>query len=477
MDMTKNVDTFDLAIVGSGPAGMAAATTAASLGLSVVVLDEQDAPGGQIYRSITQADDAQRARLGPDYAGGARLVAALKHDAIRYEPGAAVWNVSRDRRIDYLRSGESRQLNARRILLCAGAMERPFPVPGWDLPGVMSAGAAQIALKSAHLVPADPVVLAGCGPLLLLLASQYLAAGVPIRAIVDTTSSDDYRRALAHVSSALMGWPFVRKGLAMLRMIRRAGVAHYTGAAQLAIEADEGGDASGTGASAAVSRVARALCFVSHGKAQRIESNLILLHQGVVPNTQFSWALRVPHRWDDGQLCWLPELDAWGEAADLGIFIAGDGARIVGAQASEEQGRLAALAAACGIGRIDAAERDRLAAPVRQALRRLTRIRPFLDALYRPKREHRIPADDVIVCRCEEVTAGQLRSIVALGVQGPNQTKAFSRCGMGPCQGRLCGLTVSEVIADRRGVAVDQVGYYRIRPPIKPVSIGELAGN
>ena len=102
-------------------------------------------------------------------------------------------------------------------------------------------------------------------------------------------------------------------------------------------------------------------------------------------------------------------------------------------------------------------------------------IRPFLDRLYRPAREFLRPGDGTIVCRCEEVPAGQIRDHVRIGCLGPNQAKAYSRAGMGPCQGRMCGLTVSEVIAGARGVSPGEVGYYRIRPPIKPVTIGELA--
>ena len=114
---------------------------------------------------------------------------------------------------------------------------------------------------------------------------------------------------------------------------------------------------------------------------------------------------------------------------------------------------------------------------MRSELRANLHVRPFLDALYRPLDAHRIPAQDsVVVCRCEEVTAGQIRGYVGVGCQGPNQTKAFGRCGMGPCQGRLCGLTVTELIANARGVPPGEVGYYRIRPPIKPVTLGELAG-
>jgi bacterioferritin-associated ferredoxin len=115
------------------------------------------------------------------------------------------------------------------------------------------------------------------------------------------------------------------------------------------------------------------------------------------------------------------------------------------------------------------------AAPLRRTLARELAIRPFLDRLYRPATEFLRPGDGTIVCRCEEVSAGQIREHVRIGCLGPNQAKAYSRAGMGPCQGRMCGLTVSEIIAEARGVSPGEVGYYRIRPPIKPVTVGELA--
>jgi NADPH-dependent 2,4-dienoyl-CoA reductase/sulfur reductase-like enzyme len=246
-----------------------------------------------------------------------------------------------------------------------------------------------------------------------------------------------------------------------MRVLKRAGVPFHTGAENLAAEGDDG---------------VEALRFTAGGKAHRIETSTLLLHHGVVPNTQFTWSLRARHTWDDAQLCWRPEADNWGALDVPGIHVAGDGLGIGGALAAALQGELAALGAMHGLGRVTTAERDRLAAPLRAALREHLRIRPFLDALYRPKKANRIPADDVIVCRCEEVAAGAIRHFVALGCDGPNQAKAFGRCGMGPCQGRQCGLTVTELIADARGVTPAEVGYYRIRPPIKPISLGELAG-
>ena len=305
------------------------------------------------------------------------------------------------------------------------------------------------------------MVLAGCGPLLYLLADQYLRAGVRIEAVVHTTRPSDYLRAIPQLGSALRGWRELRKGMRLLDRLRRSGVPVYAGARSFSIE--------GSGR-------AEAIRFVHQQRSHRIAAPLILLHQGVVPNTQLSWALDARHRWNPAQLCWEPETDDDGQFDHNGIYVAGDSRAIVGAEASASQGRLVALAVATKLLR-GSPERERRERAVRRELRRQLRIRPFVDALYRPLQEHRIPPQDpVVVCRCEEVTAGQIRKFVELGCQGPNQAKAFGRCGMGPCQGRLCGLTVTELIAEARGVSPGEVGYFHIRPPIKPVTLGDLAG-
>ncbi|SDE28565.1 NAD(P)/FAD-dependent oxidoreductase [Paraburkholderia lycopersici] len=458
----------DVAVVGAGPAGMSAATRLARAGLSVVLIDEQDAVGGQIYRAIGRADARRKEILGPDYAAGEAIAEAFARSGARHVARASVWQVTREHAVQYLKDGKVGSFQARRVILASGALERPFPIPGWTLPGVLTAGAAQILLKSAGEVPASAPVLVGCGPLLYLLGWQYVRAGVPVRALVDTTRHEDRWRAKRHLLSALRAWPLLSKGLNLIRTLREARVPVFEAADDLAVEGRLGSDG--------VQR-ATALTFTSQGRAQRIEADVILLHQGVVPNTQFTQALRATHRWDNGQLCFRPQTDAWGELDVPGIFVAGDGAGIGGAQAAAEQGALAALAVAVQLGAIDRSTRDSEAAPHRAELERVMRIRPFLDSLYRPRDANRIPADSTIVCRCEEVTAGELRGFVGLGCLGPNQAKSFGRCGMGPCQGRLCGLTVTEVIADARNVAPGVVGYYRIRPPIKPLTLGELAGE
>ncbi len=212
--------------------------------------------------------------------------------------------------------------------------------------------------------------------------------------------------------------------------------------------------------------------YVVGGQERRLRADLLLLHHGVVPNVNLANAAGVAHRWNERQLCFEPILDADFGSSLPGIAVAGDGAGIAGGTAAAERGRIAAIAAMRALKPgVSIADPQ----TVRQSLQREEMGRSFLDWLYRPADFFPPAEGETIVCRCEEVTAKQVRDMAAIGCEGPNQMKAFLRCGMGPCQGRLCGLTVTELIADQRGTTPSEVGYYRLRPPVKPIMLSELA--
>jgi NADPH-dependent 2,4-dienoyl-CoA reductase/sulfur reductase-like enzyme len=217
----------------------------------------------------------------------------------------------------------------------------------------------------------------------------------------------------------------------------------------------------------------REITFRADGRERREPADLLLLHDGVVPSVQITRALGCEHAWDTAQRCWRSVTDEWGATNLPNILVAGDGAGVSGWQAAGLSGRIAVLGVAAALGKIDAATRDVAAKPLRAAHARALAIRPFLDTLYAP----RPPAldDATIVCRCEEVTAGRIREAVRLGCLGLNQLKAFTRCGMGPCQGRMCGLTAADVMAQARNVPVTEIEPYRLRFPTKPLTLGELA--
>ena len=153
---------------------MAAAQVAATLGIDTLVLDDQPSPGGQIYRGIKSASSELLKVLGPEYVLGHKLIADIDHPCICVLPGTTVWQISEEGTIYYTGPSESSSVHAEQIILATGALERPMPFPGWTLPGVMTAGGIQIALKTAGLIPDKDFVLAGSGPLLLLLARQII---------------------------------------------------------------------------------------------------------------------------------------------------------------------------------------------------------------------------------------------------------------------------------------------------------------
>ncbi|MCO6418477.1 NAD(P)/FAD-dependent oxidoreductase [Siccirubricoccus sp. KC 17139] len=442
--------TIDLAIIGAGPAGMAAAIEAADLGLSVAVIDENPAPGGQVFRGVERAGGDPA--LGADYAEGLALARAFRAAPIAWHPATTLWHL--DPEEGYLSLDGAPDLSARRVLLATGAQERPVPILGWTLPGVMTAGAAQILLKTAGVVPAGRTVLAGQGPLLPLLAAQYRRAGAPPALILETTPRGRRRAALAALAAGGLwaGRHLLWKGLGLLaetRAIpRRRGVTGLRAEGRNRVERVvwEGGSAA---------------------------CDTLLLHEGVIPATHIPMALGLEMSWDAAQRCWRPVTDAYGASSHPNVAVAGDGAGIGGWEAAVAAGHLAALDAAQRLGRLSAEERDRRARPWLALRRRALALRPFLDALYAPAPAS-IP-DATIACRCEEVTAGQVRAAARLGATGPNQMKAYLRCGMGPCQGRLCGPTVAALIAEARGTTEAAVGLYRPRAPYKPITVGTLA--
>ncbi|SIT02459.1 FAD-dependent oxidoreductase [Neptunomonas antarctica] len=457
-----NIPVYDLVIIGAGPAGMSAAATASSHGLKIVILDEQTAPGGQIYRSISNPAIADENILGADYYHGRSLLTAMRYANVDYLPGSIVWAVSPDLSISFSRAGKSSQIKAKKLLIATGAQERPVPFPGWTLPGVLTCGAAQILLKSSGLTPAAPLILAGSGPLLLLIAAQLNRAGVEIEAILDTTPKGRYLKSLRYLPAALRNLPLLIKGVGLLVELKRSGIRYVNNVSQL--KALPGSN--------------QLLSKLQYSVDNRIETSsctTLLVHQGVVPNVQLTRALQLEHQWDELQQCWKPSLDSWGESSQAGIFVAGDSGGIAGARAAEYMGELTAQRIAQQLGKLNKESLLKQTAKAGRLLYQQQAIRPFLDAMYQPADEFLKPSDETLVCRCEEVTAGQIRGMVAQGCTGPNQTKAFSRAGMGPCQGRLCGLTVAQIIADERKVPVKDVGYYKIRSPIKPLTIGEIA--
>ncbi|WP_255309032.1 NAD(P)/FAD-dependent oxidoreductase [Sphingobium fuliginis] len=446
--------------MGAGPAGMAAAITARGNGLETLIIDDQPTPGGQIWRAVEAGARNDRI-LGPSYAEGRAIADAFRSSGADYRQGTQLWQVERGLRALVSRDGKSYAIEPRAIILATGAQERAAPFPGWTLPGVLTVGAAQILLKSAGQIPDGAVWIAGCGPLPLLYAIQLLEAGGEIAGFLDTTPHGQWRSALRYLPGALLGVRDLAKGLGWLRKLRRSGTPVIHAVTDIA--------ALGTDS-------VEALRYrTADGPVTTVGATTLLVHEGVVPSIHPALSLGCQLEWEDPQSCMRPVVDEWGETSVKGIFIAGDGAGIGGAKAAFLRGQIAGLRVAATLGKVSETDVADAAVPVRRKLRRELASRPFLDAMYRPRREIFSPADDTIICRCEEITAGDVRRAGKVGQPGPNQVKAATRAGMGPCQGRQCGYTVMHLLSEVQNRTPSDVGFLNIRPPLRPLTIGELA--
>jgi NADPH-dependent 2,4-dienoyl-CoA reductase/sulfur reductase-like enzyme len=279
--------------------------------------------------------------------------------------------------------------------------------------------------------------------------------------MLDTAPRSIEVRAFRHLPAALAAADYLLQGLAWRAAIAR-GARIPVFRAVTALVAEGNGRLE-------------ALRFVSNGREHRVSADHLLLHDGVIPDTQISLSLACAHRWHPVQRCWQPETDAWGGSPIEGVAFAGDCAGVAGARAAELTGRLAALAAAAALGRLRPDERDRLAGPMRRSLARHRAVRPFLDALYAPPPMLGRPADEAVLCRCENVTAQSIRAALRIGLGDPNVVKLATRCGMGACQGRTCGPLLTELIAAETGIQAEAIAPSRVRTPLVPLTLQEMA--
>lgn len=222
--MTRAIDVI---VIGGGPAGLSAASSASRAGLSTILLDESPSLGGQIYRNLDGISGHSASMgevLGRAFMEGLAVIDEFRASKAEFLPRSRVWSVSRDLRVAYSLEGVSREIEARHLVFAPGAMERPMPIPGWTLPGVMTVGAGQGLLKGGTMVPSGEAVVAGKGPLLLLYVAQLVRAGCPPKLVLDLTQTRNYARAAPYMHSAFLVPEYLTKGVSLLRELKAGGV-------------------------------------------------------------------------------------------------------------------------------------------------------------------------------------------------------------------------------------------------------------
>ncbi len=476
--------TSELVIVGAGPAGMSAAIRAAQSGVQVTLLDEALLPGGQIYR---QPPGAFRVRdphaLGADYAKGQALIGRLArhHPLIEHRPDTQVWGVfppdgaeqpqrgpdAPAAELALLGDGRVSRLAARALIVAPGASERAVPFPGWTLPGVFTAGGVQILLKSQRVRPGERFLVAGTGPLLLVLANQLAKAGARVQAVLELSSL---------AATVRRQWPrllsepgLLLQGLGLHLGLRRAGIPYLERHTVVAARGDDQ-------VREAVWMRVDADWNPLPGSERTVAVDAIAVGFGFVPNTELTRQAGARHRYDAARGGWVPETDEHLATSLPGIFAAGDGAGVRGSRTAELQGQLAAVGALRYLGRLSAAQAETEGALLRRRLRRLERFASAMAEMSLPRPGlARLAQPDTIVCRCEDVTAREIADCIGQGYHRLDSVKRITRAGMGFCQGRTCAPHIAALIAEKEAGAPEAAGWLRPRPPLRPVPLDAFA--
>ncbi|QAY88879.1 NAD(P)/FAD-dependent oxidoreductase [Pseudomonas sp. ACM7] len=441
-------------IIGAGPAGIRAAQTLVAHGVRPVLLDEAARGGGQIYRRQPANFKRSPVKLYGFEAGKASALHQTIDtlcEQLDYRPETLVWNAE-DGALDTLHEGRATRLAFSRVIVATGATDRILPVPGWTLPGVYSLGAAQIALKFQGCAIGERVVFAGSGPLLYLVAYQYAKAGANVVAVLDSSPFSAQARALP----GLLSQPAtLAKGIYYRSWLTAHGIPVHQGASLKRINGEQ--------------RV-QSLNWSNSKGEQQLDCDAAAFAHGLRSETQLADLLGCEFAWNPLNRAWLPQRDSAGRSSVAEVYLAGDGAGIMGADAAEMAGERAALALLEDIGYLIPPQRG---TQLEQALGRIDTFRQGLErAFIFPENWAADAPNDVMICRCEEVRAGDIRQVVREGHWEINRVKAHCRVGMGRCQGRMCGAAAAEIIACESQRGVSDIGRLRAQAPIKPLPFG-----
>jgi thioredoxin reductase/bacterioferritin-associated ferredoxin len=464
----EGVKNPELIVIGAGPGGIAAAIEAVRAGVSVKILDENAKPGGRIYGQLNDGLKLVNSRfLGPDYNKGKVLLAEFDafREKIDYLHDALVFGTFENRVIALHQAGIGQRLSFNKLVVATGAYDRPVPFPGWTLPGVLTAGGAQTLLKMQRVLPGRNILFAGTGPLQLVVANQVLDGGGRVEAILEAGEIGNWLKLLKGFSR---NWGFLSDGLQYMRAIRKAGVPLLR--RHIILEARGNGQVE-EAVIAGVDKDWRAV-----EKSRRIlKVDTICLGYGLVPSVELTRLAGCEHRYVPDIGGWIPLRNEEMETSVPGVFAVGDGAGVAGSAMAMLEGRIAGISIARSLGCISSKEARRRKKPYLSDMKKMGCLRDALDRISHPRPGlFELAHDDTIICRCEELTLGDIKSAIGSGTIEMNELKRMTRMGMGRCQGRMCAPAVQEIIAAQTRIPAAEIAYLNQRPPTKPVPINVL---
>lgn len=456
----------DLAIVGAGPAGQAAARAATAHGLTVSIIDDQAQPGGQIWRRAF-ADGLLPPNLFGKAYGKAHedALSIVNHPLVSWRGSRTVWGLTQqtDGTIELFHSGApgSESIHARRVLVAGGCHDMAVPFPGWTLPGVMGAGAIQAMLKGQGVLPGNDIILAGTHPLMLVIAAQLLEFGRAPTHVFFGQSRSALRTILDEPLTASRNFSIFAQGARAYWKLRQANVPIHFG--KVVIRAQGSTELEGV-AIASSSRLGAPL--------ETVACDTLGFCYGFTACTELPRQIGADATWSDAGGGWVISHDKRMQSSVAGLYVAGETAGIGGEPCARAEGHLAGLAIAASLGR-DVGERALEKATLAQRQRRqfaklLQRLADPGTNLIRELRD-----DDTVICRCESVRTSTVRQLLIDNptINSPDAVKLLARTGMGPCQGRFCHRAIQEEIVRQRGDHNAELAPFAARLPARPIPL------
>ena len=465
---TNDIKKVDLVVLGAGPAGVAAANVASKEGAEVVIIDENSSAGGQIYRAPPNEFQPQNSFKSDEFREGEKQRNILKNSNVKALFKHRVWSVSSDLVVSTVGPNGLSSWHARSLIIANGALERIIPFPGWTIPGVIGLAASTILLKSQYVLPGQSTVVAGCGPLLIAVANGIIKSGGKVSAIIDLNSKSDWIKAFPRLLSRP---DQLFKGMSWFANIMKAGIKLYGGHAVTNTKQVD------NVLRISIAPINSAGSILDSKNQKIVEGDCLAIGHGLFPSTEITRLLKAKHIYDPYKGGWVPLIDDDFRSSIPGVYIAGDATGISGAFSAVQKGRIAGMAA---VRDLNVMSSQKYKAKIKSELIILKKNENFGKAAvrlmkFRPELIQTITSE-TIVCRCEDVFRSEIDEAIESGARDLNQLKAWTRCGMGPCQGRTCSEAIEAILASKVG-SRELAGQWTGRTPLRPVPIEQIIGK